>query len=361
MAANARGRRVMSEAEQQAEEEVRRRAHHLAVARATSSAQPQQQQHLVLPVQPSSSLAVPLAVDRKEAYLLGGNALVAPDGQVGKGGFAIVRLADDGRTVVKTYPGASEDPITQRHLQNELALAGRIRHPNIIGPGRVARPSSDRVEIEMEYAPGGSLGDYVKRAKYASSTGSALPESEACALFQGVVDAVAYLHANELQHGDIKMGNVLLDGRHVARLIDFGTCRAASPTAGSPPLPGTLSCMAPETLDGRTQYEGRPADVWSLGVLLINLLMRGEYPFLGRDEADIRRNICTGGPRMPEGVSAPCRDLLERMFSKEPSTRLRIEEVARHPWVTSIRGVQSKDPMVAADLSAHMRFLLKAS
>ena len=171
-----------------------------------------------------------------------------------------------------------------------------------------------------------------------------------------MVDAIAYLHANELEHGDIKLGNVLLDGRHVARLIDFGTCRAASRPVGAA-LSGTLACMAPETLDGRPQYHGLPADVWSLGVLLYNLLSRGEYPFVGRDEEHLRENICTARLRLPEALSAPCQDLLDGMLAKDPKARLKIDDVARHPWVRSVRGVQSRDPMVACDLSAHMRFL----
>ena len=89
---------------------------------------------------------------------------------------------------MKTY-NPQGDPIALRHLHNELGLAGRIRHPNIIGPGTVTKLDGDRVEIEMDHADGGSLASYVKRAKYASRDASALPEAEAAALFVGIVDA----------------------------------------------------------------------------------------------------------------------------------------------------------------------------
>ena len=50
------------------------------------------------------------------------------------------------------------DEIALRHQANEVALAGRLRHPNIIGPGSVVRAAGGRTEIRMEYAGGGSLG-----------------------------------------------------------------------------------------------------------------------------------------------------------------------------------------------------------
>ena len=54
-------------------------------------------------------------------------------------------------------------------------------------------------------------------------------------------------------------------------------------------------------------------------------------------------------------------DQEEISLPEENFSRISLDDVARHPWVTSVRGVHSKDPMVAVDLSAHMHFLLKAS
>lgn len=304
--------------------------------------------------------------NRKEKFLLGANGPTpnAPAGRVPQlGAFANVRVEQVGgrQQCFKMYDPQG-DPQALQHLKNELALAGRMRHPNIIGPETVKKLGGDRVELCMDYAAGGSLADYVKRAKYASRDGSALPAEEAGALFIGVVDAVSYLHSNELCHGDIKLSNVMMDGP-IVRLIDFGTARHTRPSsAAPPPLPGTLPYTSPEALDG-PPHDGRPADLWALGVVLCNLIDRGEFPFSGRGEDGLRASIQSAPPRLPEGVNERLADLIERMLTKDPARRISVGEVRSHPWIAAIaaRGRDSRDPMVATDFSASMRHLLGAA
>ena len=198
--------------------------------------------------------------------------------------------------------------------------------------------------------------------RYASRDGSALRSEEAGALFLGLVDAVGYLHANGLCHGDLKLSNVMLDGP-ILRIIDFGTARGAEPSpTAPPPLPGTLPYMSPEALDGGF-YDGRPADVWALGVVLCNLLDRGDFPFGGRGEEGLRASIQSAPPRLPDGVSERLADLIQRMLTKDPAKRISISEVRSHPWIAAAaaRGRDSRDPMVAADYSANMHHLLRAA
>ena len=361
MSQHARGRRPLDPHQAQIEAEHAQRAHHLKIAANVVVPQPS--------LQPVANTDQPVPMrdveaQRKHSYLLGGSDPTsdAPKRRVGDGAFAIVRVergADGRQSAVKMYDPQG-DETALRHLKNELALAGRIRHPNIIGPGAVQRLGGDRVEIRMDYASGGSLADYVKRAKYASRDGGPLGDEEAGALFVGLVDGVGYLHSNELSHGDLKLSNAMLDGP-IVRLIDFGTARQAAPTA-EPPLPGTLVYTAPEAIDGHP-HDGRPADVWALGVMLYNLLSRGEFPFWGRDEASLRLAVQTAPPKVPPGVSDGARDLIEGMLAKEPGRRLTVGQVRTHPWLQACakRGVHSRDPMVAADYSASMRHLQRAA
>ena len=331
MSQYARGRRPLDTNQAEAQADAQRRAHYLKIAASVSS-----QQQLPSNRQPASAALPPsgqeLAAQRKEAFLQGGAAAVAaPSGRVGDGAFSIVRVVDgQPKMAIKTYEPRG-DAIALQHLNNELALAGRMRHPNIIGPGAVRRRAGDSVEIQMEYAADGSLADYVKKAKYASRDGSPLAESEACALFAGLVDGVAYLHGNGITHGDLKLSNAMLDGA-VVRLIDFGTARAATATA-PPPLPGTLPYMAPETLDDASRpQDGRAADVWALGVVLCNLLDRGGFPFTGRDEAAMHAAIQSALPQLPARLSASARELIEQCLAKDARARPTISEVRAHPW-----------------------------
>ena len=382
-----RGRRPLSDVERQAAQELARRQHHLDVAKAISAQQQQQQQQQRRQQQPSqegAGLGTPArqqegawndVEQRKQEALAGSAESAAPYGPVGTGAFAVVRVATgpDGKQVaIKTY-NPQGDPIAQQHLQNEIALAGRIRHPNIIGPGTVTKLGGERVQITMDYADSGSLSDYIKRAKYGKRDVGALPdllpEIEGAALFIGIVDAVLYLHSCELSHGDLKLANAMLD-RGIVRLIDFGTVRhegtRAEREGAAAPLAGTIPYLAPEALPQWSEarrawrtlsYDGRPADVWALGVLLVNLLSRGEFPFVGRDEEAVRAAITSGRPKLPERLSDAARGLIESMLTKDPAHRPLISKVRAHPWVALAdaagRGVvASADPMVATNYSA---------
>ena len=107
---------------------------------------------------------------RKDKFLLGGGGGSAPDAPAGRvaqlGAFANVRVEQaGGRPRVKKTYDPQGDEVALQHLKNELALAGRMRHPNIIGPDTIQKLPGNRVELSMDYAAGGSLADYVKRAK----------------------------------------------------------------------------------------------------------------------------------------------------------------------------------------------------
>ena len=92
-------------------------------------------------------------------------------------------------------PRPRPSPSPGPNLQNENAIAARhLEHEGIIAPQTVVRRQG-RTEVQMEYAPGGNLGEYARRK-------NGLSESEARRLFRQIVDAVGYLHAKvRAEHG----------------------------------------------------------------------------------------------------------------------------------------------------------------
>ena len=119
-----------------------------------------------------------------------------PIAKLGKGAYSAVRLHADceGRPVaVKSYGHADmeQNACVKQHLMNENAISARhLDHEHIIAPQTVVRRQG-RTEVQMEYAPGGNLGEYARRK-------NGLSESEARRLFRQIVDAVGYLHAKVL-------------------------------------------------------------------------------------------------------------------------------------------------------------------
>ena len=292
----------------------------------------------------------------KEAFLAGRQPVAAEASRVGVGAFAEVRCAtgpDGRRMAVKTYEGLRDNPAAAEQVEAEAALAGlRLQHANIFAPEAVRHAAGgDRAEVWMALAEGGSLGDLIKRAKYGGGaiSDTKLGEAAARALFLGVADGVAYLHHMGVCHRDIKLGNVVLDADNAPRLIDFGCARwgEACLCAAGVAVPGTIAYMPPETLRGEA-HDGRGADVWALGVLLYNLLERGEFPFghAARDEAELKAQICGHPPRLPAHLSPGCRDLLGMLLEKDPARRICAADVRRHPWAAAAVAEPSAQPLV---------------
>ncbi|KAD6453412.1 hypothetical protein E3N88_08117 [Mikania micrantha] len=99
---------------------------------------------------------------------------------------------------------------------------------------------------------------------------------------------------------------------------------------------GTPAYIAPEVIS-RKEYDGKIADVWSCGVTLYVMLV-GAYPFEDpRDPRNFRKTIeriMSVQYSIPDyvRVSKDCRHLLSRIFVANPSKRITIEEIKKHPW-----------------------------
>uniref|UniRef100_H3G5T0 Protein kinase domain-containing protein n=1 Tax=Phytophthora ramorum TaxID=164328 RepID=H3G5T0_PHYRM len=174
-------------------------------------------------------------------------------------------------------------------VRQEVSVLSRLRaHPNIMRFVEVFETPT-RIHAVTELVQGASLCDILRRAP-----GQRLTETRAKLVFRQLTAAVEVLHAQCVIHRDLKLENVLLDENSGhATVIDFGFSdfeeiiepQATHPADNNPPKKqlkkknfcGTPSYMAPEVVASE-RYDGRPVDVWSLGVLLYVMLC-GKFPF----------------------------------------------------------------------------------
>jgi serine/threonine protein kinase len=91
--------------------------------------------------------------------------------------------------------------------------------------------------------------------------------------------------------------------------------------------------MAPEIVR-RTEYEGKPVDMWSLGILLYALLC-GCFPFRAKAYPDLYRRIARGAFAMPEELSPQVKDLLRQLLTVEVDQRITAPSALRHAWLQS--------------------------
>ncbi|XP_076901401.1 serine/threonine-protein kinase SAPK3-like isoform X1 [Bidens hawaiensis] len=251
--------------------------------------------------------------------------------ELGAGNFGVARLVRDKKTkelfaVKYIERGKKIDENVQREIINHRSL----RHPNIVRFKEVLLTRT-HLAIVMEYAAGGELFSKITSAGRFS-------EDEARFFFQQLISGVSYCHSMEICHRDLKLENTLLDGSPTPRLkiCDFGYSKSGLLHSQPKSTVGTPAYIAPEVLS-RKEYDGKIADVWSCGVTLYVMLV-GAYPF--EDPEDPRNFRKTIGRivsvqySIPDyvRVSADCRHLLSHIFVANPSKRITIAEIKKHPW-----------------------------
>lgn len=259
---------------------------------------------------------------------------------LGRGSTGRVRLAknvDTGRlAAVKIVPKLNfkklENPKYKNldatklpyGIEREIIIMKLISHPNIMGLYDVWENKSDLYLI-LEYIEGGELFDYlIKRGR--------LLEYEAINYFKQIIHGIGYLHQFNICHRDLKPENLLLDFNKNIKIADFGMAalqvneKLLETSCGSPHY------ASPEIVAGKN-YHGAPSDIWSCGIILFALLT-GHLPF---DDENIRKllmKVQNGKFIMPSALSWEAKDLISRMLRVNPSERILIGSILKHPLLT---------------------------
>jgi serine/threonine-protein kinase len=200
--------------------------------------------------------------------------------EIGRGGMARVYRAHDRQhdrdvAIKVLHPELAAAVGAERFLR-EIRIAARLQHPHIL-PLHDSGTADGLLYFVMPYVEGEALRDRLRREKQ-------LPLADALRIAREVADALAYAHAHNVVHRDIKPGNILLSGGH-AIVADFGIARAISAAGGQEvtttgTVIGTPEYMSPEQASGEPAIDGR-SDVYSLACVLYEML-GGEPPFTGR-------------------------------------------------------------------------------
>jgi eukaryotic-like serine/threonine-protein kinase len=254
------------------------------------------------------------------------------------GGMATVYVAQDlryGRRVaIKLLRPELAAAIGRRFLQ-EIDIAARLNHAHIL-PLYDSGEAADSLFYVMPFIPGESLRERLSRE-------GQLPVEEAVRIARDAADALAYAHANGIIHRDIKPGNILLSPGH-AIVADFGIARAVS-AAGGEALSsaglvlGTPTYMSPEQSAGDVSPLDGRSDIYSLGVVLYEMLA-GAPPFTAATpQAVIARHHMDQVPSLRtvrDGLPAPVEDAVLKALAKAPADR--------HPTAQAFSAALGADP-----------------
>ncbi|MBI4906931.1 MAG: serine/threonine protein kinase [Acidobacteria bacterium] len=277
-------------------------------------------------------------------------------GVLGEGGMGIVFRAEQKNPqrivalkVIRT-PMISADVL--RRFEFEAAALGRLQHPGIAqiyDAGAGAQPY-----FAMELIEGRPFLAYA--AELSLSTGQRLE------LIAKVCDAVNHAHQRGILHRDLKPGNILVDSSGQPKILDFGVARIldsdsqASRQTDLGQLIGTLDYMSPEQTLGDPRGVDIRSDIYSLGVILYQLLA-GRLPYETRPRAlpELLRAIREDDPTPLGAIHRDFRGDIEtivhKTLAKEPHNRY----ASASELADDLRRYLTDEPILAVPASARYR------
>jgi serine/threonine protein kinase len=244
--------------------------------------------------------------------------------RLGVGGFGTVWKALDtelDRVVALKIPrkGQLSSSETEQFFR-EARAAAQLKHPNIVPVHEVGR-DGDTIFIVTDLIHGVSLADWLKEEKPSAK--------EAAKLIAVIADALHFAHQQGVVHRDLKPSNIMIDTAGQPHLMDFGLAKReigeVTMTVEGQIL-GTPAYMSPEQAQGQTSWIDRRTDIYSLGVVLFELLTR-ELPYRGGVQQQIHQRIRDDAPsprklnsHIPIDLATICLKCLERDPNRRYST-----------------------------------------
>ncbi|KAK0622561.1 kinase-like domain-containing protein [Immersiella caudata] len=201
---------------------------------------------------------------------------------------------------------------------------------------------NDTIYVAMEHLELGDLSRFMRRP---------FSEGEACHLLSQVVRGVAFMHARNFSHRDLKPQNILVRQSHprwVVKIADFGISKRITDTTHLRTETGTRHYMAPEimgifTIEDLTVEPPKDGayslvvDVWSLGVLAFQLLTNSlPFPTVRTLSSYVHLGMANPATILsPFQLSGPCIEFITSTLAPSPRLRPAASELDAHPWLRS--------------------------